>query len=152
MLMNRRSFLADSFRGFSGLALAAMLHRDGYVSASEPGKWAPPDGKPHHTPKAKSVIWLFMNGGVSHMETFDPKPMLTRYAGKSIAETPFKDVQNPDKLALARVVVVNDANGQQRNRLYPLQVGFRKRGRSGIEVSDWWPCLGECVDDIAFVR
>ena len=73
--MNRRSFLSDSFRGFSGLALAAMLHRDG-VSA-ESGKWAPPDGKPHFAPKAKSVIWLFMNGGVSHMETFDPKPALT---------------------------------------------------------------------------
>jgi len=64
----------------------------------------------------------------------------------------FKDTQDPEKLKLARVVVVNDANGQQRNRLYPLQVGFQKRGRSGIEVSDWLPCLGECVDDLAVVR
>jgi hypothetical protein len=103
-------------------------------------------------PKAKSVIWLFMNGGVSHLETFDPKPMLHKYAGKTIDETPFKDVQNPDKLKLARVVVINDANGQQRNRLYPLQVGFRKRGRSGIEVSDWFPHVGDCIDDIAVVR
>ena len=78
-------------------------------------------------PKAKSVIWLFMNGGVSHMETFDPKPMLTKYAGKTIAETPFADAQDPEKLKLARVTVVNDANGQQRNKLYPLQVGFSKR-------------------------
>jgi hypothetical protein len=48
--------------------------------------------------------------------------------------------------------VVNDANGQQRNRLYPLQVGYRKRGQAGIEISDWWPHLGECVDDLAIVR
>ena len=61
--------------------------------------------------------------------------MLTKYAGKTIAETPFADAQSPEKLALARVTVVNDANGQQRNKLYPLQVGFKKYGKSGIEVS-----------------
>ena len=93
-----------------------------------------------------------MNGGVSHLETFDPKPVLNKYAGKTIAETPFKDAQDPEKLKLARVVVVNDANGQQRNQLYPLQVGFKKCGQSGIEVSDWLPHLGECIDDIAVVR
>ena len=76
--MNRRSFLFDSF---SGLALAAMLHRDGY---SAEGKWAPPDGKPHFTPKAKRVIWLFFMGGVSHLESFDPKPALDKFAGKTI--------------------------------------------------------------------
>ena len=58
----------------------------------------------------------------------------------------------PEKLKLARVVVINDANGQQRNVLYPLQVGFKKRGQSGIEVSDWLPHLGDCVDDLAIVR
>src|SRR6478609_6628817 len=94
--MHRRAFLADLGMGFTGLALGAMLHRDGIVRASE-FKWTAPDGKPHHTPKAKSVIWLFMNGGVSHLETFDPKPMVTKYAGKTIAETPFADVQNPAK-------------------------------------------------------
>jgi hypothetical protein len=148
--IHRRAFLADMGMGFVGLALGAMLHRDGYASPTS--DWSPPNGKPHFTPRAKSVIWLFMNGGVSHLETFDPKPMLNKYAGKTIQETPFKDTQDPEKLKLARVVVVNDANGQQRNRLYPLQVGFKKRGHSGIEISDWWPCLGECVDDIAFVR
>jgi hypothetical protein len=107
---------------------------------------------PHFQPKAKSVIWLFMRGGLSHMESFDPKPMLNKLAGKTINETPFKDVQNPDRLKKVRVVVVNDANGQQRNELYPLQVGFRKRGQSGIEVSDWFPHIGSCIDDIAVVR
>jgi hypothetical protein len=147
---SRRAFLADLGLGFTGLALGAMLQRDGFGSPAAP--WSPPDGKPHAAPKAKSVIWLFMNGGMSHLETFDPKPALNDYAGKSINETPFKDVQNPEKLKLARVVVINDANGQQRNKLYPLQVAFKKRGQSGIEVSDWLPHLGSCIDDVAVVR
>src|SRR6266851_294967 len=95
--VHRRTFLADLGMGFTGLALGAMLQRDGVVRAAE-GKWSPPDGHAHFAPKAKSVIWLFMNGGVSHMETFDPKPALTKLAGKTIAETPYKDVQSPEKL------------------------------------------------------
>lgn len=150
--VHRRAFLADVGMGFTGLALGAMLARDGIVRADPGADWRPPDGKPHFEPKAKSVIWLFMNGGVSHLETFDPKPALNDYAGKSISETPFKDAQDPEKLKLARVTVVNDANGQQRNKLYPLQVGYRKRGDSGIEVSDWFPHVGECIDDIAVIR
>lgn len=151
--MHRRSFLCDMGMGFTGLALGAMLSQDGVVRANEVvSGWTPPDGKPHFPPKAKSVVWLFMNGGVSQMESFDPKPELTKYAGKSIDETPYKDAQNPDKLKLARVVVVNDANGQQRNKLYPLQVGSRKYGQSGIELSDWVPHVGSCVDDIAVIR
>src|SRR6187401_3132177 len=145
----RRAFLADMGMGFVGLALGAMLQRDGY--GSEPG-WTAPTGLPHFAPKAKSVIWLFMNGGVSHMESFDPKPMLTQYAGKSIAETPFKDAQNPEKLKLARVTVINDANGQQRNKLYPLQVGYKKYGQAGIEMSDWVPHMGSVVDDLSIIR
>ncbi len=148
--IHRRAFLADLGMGFTGLALAAMLQRDGY--ASEGHRWAPPDGRPHFPPRAKSVIWLFMNGGVSHLESFDPKPALNRYAGRTIAETPFRDVQDPERLRLARVVVINDANGQQRNRLLGLQVGFRKYGQCGVEVSDWWPHLATCADDLAFVR
>jgi hypothetical protein len=148
--LHRRAFLADLGLGFTGLALAALLHRDGYASPA--AAWKPPDGKPHFTPKAKSVIWLFMNGGVSHLETFDPKPELDKHAGKTIAQTPYADVQNPEKLKIARVTVVNDANGQQRNVLYPTQVGFKKRGQSGIAVSDWLPQVGECIDDIAVIR
>jgi hypothetical protein len=149
-MLHRRAFLADLGLGFTGLALNAMLQRDGFASDGQP--WAPPDGRPHFAPKAKSVIWLFMNGGVSHLESFDPKPMLNRYAGKTIGETPFADVQNPARLSLARVTVINDANGQQRNRLFPLQIGFSKRGQCGIEMSDWWPHLAGCADDIAVVR
>ncbi len=141
---NRREFL-----GFSGLALAAMLQRDGYAFGDPR---LPIADKPRIAPKAKSVIWLFMNGGVSHMETFDPKPALTTFAGKTIKESPVPDAQDPEKLKLARITVVNDANGQQRNKLYPLQVGFKKYGKSGIEVSDWLPHTGECIDDIAVIR
>jgi hypothetical protein len=150
--LHRRTFLADLGMGFTGLALGALLQRDGVVRASAPAAWSPPDGKPHLQPKAKSVIWLFMNGGVSHMESFDPKPALTKYAGKTIAESPVKDAQDPEKLKLARVVVINDANGQQRNKLYALQTGFKKRGQCGLEVSDFFPHIGECIDDIAVVR
>ena len=150
--VHRRAFLSDVGMGFTGLALGAMLARDGVVRADAVPNWQPPDGQSHFAPQAKSVIWLFMNGGVSQAESFDPKPELTKYGGKTISETPYKDAQNPEKLKLARVTVVNDANGQQRTKLYPLQVGFRKYGESGIELSDWVPHVGSCVDDIAVVR
>src|SRR5581483_4047065 len=94
----RRAFLADVGMGFTGLALGAVLARDGVVRADGPVAQRPssagyPAGSPtgpHFPPKAKSVIWLFMVGGASHVEGFDPKPALNQYAGKTIAETPFK--------------------------------------------------------------
>lgn len=141
---SRRTVLS----GFASLALGAMLHRDGFA---RDGDVAQPDGRPHFAPKAKSVIWLFMNGGVSHVESFDPKPELTKYAGKTIAETPFASVQDPKRLAIERLVVP-DGNGNQRNSLYPLQVGFRKHGESGIEISDWFPHIARHVDRLAIVR
>jgi hypothetical protein len=145
---NRRAFLADLGMGFTGLALGAMLQRDTFGNSAAS---SPSTGLPHFPPKAKSVIWLFMNGGVSHVESFDPKPMLTKFGGKTIAETPFADVQNPQKLALERLVVP-DANGNQRNTLYPLQVGFKKHGQSGTEISDWFPHLARHADRLAVIR
>ena len=151
--LRRRQFLQRSALGFGGLALNAMLGRDGIAApGGESAVWLPPDGRPHFAPKAKSVIWLFMRGGVSHMESFDPKPALTKYADKTIDETPYASVMDPAKLKKVRVVVVNDANGQQRKKIYPLQVGYRKYGQSGIEVSDWFPHIGSCIDDIAVIR
>lgn len=147
--MKRRDLLNQSAMGFGTLALHSMLQTHG--AASEDGL-SFTDGRPHFAAKAKNVIWLFMRGGVSHMESFDPKPALTQYAGKSIDETPFSDVQDPEKLKKVRVVVVNDANGQQRNKIYPLQVGYKKYGRSGIEVSDWFPHIGSVIDDISVIR
>ncbi len=147
-LPSRRSCLSDLGMGFTGLALGAMLRRDAYANERE---WAPPDGRPHFEPKAKSVIWLFMNGGVSHMESFDPKPALNRYAGKTIAQTPYADVQDPEKLEIERLVVP-DVNGNQRDEIYPLQTGYRRHGPDGIEVSDWFPYIAGQVDKIAIVR
>ncbi|MEY2599886.1 MAG: hypothetical protein RLZZ142_2145 [Verrucomicrobiota bacterium] len=141
--LSRRHFLASMSQGLSGIALGSLLHRDALASASA---WAPPTGIPHFPAKAKSVIWLFMNGGVSHLESFDPKPMVTKYAGKNISETPFADVQ---KNVAKRSSVMA---GFQRNLLYPLQVGFQKYGRSGIEVSDWFPHIGANIDKISVVR
>ena len=142
MDINRKLFLGRSGLGFGSLALSTMLE------GTELGV----NGLTRVAPKAKSVIWLFMRGGVSHMESFDPKPALNDLAGKSISETRFKYVQDPEHLKKVRVVVVNDANGQQRNKLYPLQVGYKKYGQSGIEVSDWFPNIGSCIDDIAVIR
>src|SRR6516225_1964396 len=88
--VTRRSFLADCGLGFTGLALAAMLHRDGVARAAGADGWSPPDGRPHLPAKAKSVIWLFMLGGVSHLESFDPKPALNKCAGLTIQESPFQ--------------------------------------------------------------
>lgn len=141
---SRRQFLRAMTSGMSALALQSLL--------AEEGAWHPPTGLPHHAPKARRVIWLFMRGGVSHMESFDPKPALTKYAGKTIAETPFKDVQSVERLKKVRVVVVNDANGQQRNEIFPLQIGYRAHGQSGVEISDWFPHIGSCSDDICFIR
>ena len=85
---SRRVFLADFGMGFAGLALGAMLHRDGVARAD--GN-PPPDGLPHLAPRAKSVIWIFLSGGYSHLETFDPKPALNTYAGKTFDQTPFEN-------------------------------------------------------------
>jgi hypothetical protein len=137
--------------GFTGLVLGALLHRDGIARAAAAGGvgWAPPDGRPHFTPRAKSVIWLFMKGGASHMETFDPKPELSRFGGKTIGDTPYKDVYGKGNL---RELTKGTLAANTGAVLLPLQVGFKKRGESGIEVSDWWPHVGGCVDDLAVVR
>jgi len=141
----RRAFLSDLGMGFTGLVLGAMLHRDGIARGGE-SAWSPPDGRPPFAPKAKNVIWLFMVGGVSHVEGFDPKPELTKYAGKKIAETPYKaTLDSPFNKKNLREFVEN--NHKIQPTLYPLQIGHKKRGQSGIEVSDWWPHVGECIDE-----
>lgn len=149
-LQNRRAWLTSGL-GFGSVALHAMLSADSRAEtrAREPAEH---HVSPHSTPQATSVIWLFMRGGLSHMESFDPKPALNKYAGLTINESPFAHVQDPERLKKVRVVVVNDANGQQRNRLYPLQVGFRRCGQSGLSVSNWFPHIGGCADDLAVVR
>ncbi|HEV3115436.1 MAG TPA: DUF1501 domain-containing protein [Gemmataceae bacterium] len=147
--ISRRSFLADLGMGFTGLALGAMLHRDGIARADNT-----PSGKPLSPPKAKSVIWIFLSGGYSHVETFDPKPALNKYAGKTFDRTPFANpLKSPLHDKRSRSVVAAEINVRDTYPIvYPLQVGFKKQGKSGIELSDWWPHLATCVDDLAFVR
>jgi hypothetical protein len=153
----RRTFLADFGMGFTGLALGAMLHRDGVVRADAPAPAAvatPPDGRAMFAPRAKSVIWIFLSGGYSHLETFDPKPALNQYAGKTFDET---TLPNPLKSPLhdkrSRSVVAESINKRDTYPIiYPLQIGWRKHGETGVEVSDWLPHLATCVDDMSIVR
>jgi hypothetical protein len=121
-----------------------MLFQDGVARGAEK-----PNGKPHFTPKAKSVIWLFMCGGVSHVESFDPKSELNTHAGKTIDSTPYKDALNPEKLK--DIISPNPAHGG-RKVLMGLNTPVRKHGKSGLEVGDWWQHTGACADDLAVVR
>jgi hypothetical protein len=143
---SRREFLSNVGLGFGGVALSAMLQRDA-VGRDVSDQWSPPDGKPHFPPKIKNVIWLFMVGGESHLESFDPKSELTRLAGQSI---PKEILESPYATENLRRVVANQET--RRTTIYPLQIGFKKHGESGIEVSDWWPHLSSCIDDMAIVR
>ena len=146
----RRSLLADGMN-LAGIALTAMLHRDGLAAPA--GDSAPRLPLPHITPSATRVIWLMMRGGVSHIESFDPKPMLNRYAGMTIRETPFANqiLDSP----FSRNVREQQANNVIRSdeaRIWPMQTGYRKCGESGVEVSDWWPHVRRHVDDISIIR
>ena len=142
---SRRRFLADIGLNFTGLALGAMLHQEGITRADSSPIIQPA------APKAKNVIWIFLSGGVSHLETFDPKPMLNQYAGKTYDET---TLPNPQKLPMflerSRSVVGFDR--EVISKIMPLQVGYQKRGQIGCEVSDWLPHLGGVVDDLCIVR
>jgi hypothetical protein len=147
--ITRRSFLADTGLGFTGLALGALLYKDGVVRAdSAPSAWTPPNGQPHFEPRAKSVIWIFLCGGVSHVESFDVKPELNKYAGKSIAETPYKSVLATEG---KDVIGANPAHGN-RKTVMQLQTGYRAYGESGLVVGDWFQNVGQCADDLAVVR
>jgi Protein of unknown function (DUF1501) len=150
--VSRRTFLTDMGMGFWGLAINALLHRDG-VARTDAASEAAPDGLPHFKPRAKRVIWLMMRGGVSHLESFDPKPQLNRYAGKTIAETPYSnDILTSPYLKNVREQVASNVIDKKKAKIFPLQIGFRKGGASGVEVSDWWPHMRECVDDIVLIR
>jgi len=140
--MTRRSFLADTGMGFTGLALSAMLFKDGVIRAESPALAAP--GKA----RAKSVIWIFLCGGVSHLESFDVKPILNELAGKSIEETPYKKVL---ERAGKDVIGANPSHGN-RKTIMPLQTGYKRHGECGLIVGDWFENIGTCADDLAIVR
>ncbi|WP_437200857.1 DUF1501 domain-containing protein [Planctomicrobium sp. SH664] len=145
--LTRRDFLVRSGLGFGSVALAAMLQQE----AQSAQGWAPPNGLPHFAPKAKSVIWLFMIGGTSQYESFDPKPELNKYAGLSVEKTPHAHVLKSPFLGNERIVAA-DANGQLRNEIFPMQMTYSKYGESGMEICDWWPHVGSCADDLCLIR
>ncbi len=135
---SRRRFLADVGMGFTGLALGGILFEDG-IARAEPSRPAA---------TADHVIWLFMVGGVSHLESFDPKPELNRNAGRTIAQTSFHEVLSARRLGRQQFGARLNFNTE----LMPMQVGFRRHGRSGLEVSDWWPHVATCADELAVIR
>jgi hypothetical protein len=136
---SRRDFLFRAAQGFGGLALAHLLNQDGLLAAgceNAPGVTSPFAPKqPHFKPRAKNVISLFMCGGVSHLDTFDPKPALDKYHGQPLPGE--KDVQ-----------VQQGFPGPVMRSPYK----FKKYGQSGIEVSELFPHVGSVVDDIALIR
>lgn len=129
---DRRGFLRDAFCGFGSLALASLVQQEKLrANPLSPKKAHLPQ------PKAKSVIFLFMAGGPSHLETFDPKPLLTKLHGQP----------RPAEFGEAKYQFI-----QKDARLLGTSRKFHKHGQSGIEVSDLFPHLAQCIDEIAVVR
>src|SRR5262249_24807649 len=121
-LTTRRDFLRNAGGGFGMLALTAMLSEQGLLaspSAEESNPLAPKT--PHRQPRARRVIFLFMSGGPSHLEPFDPKPALQRLHGEKLP---------------ASFGPVKTRRGVDKNKLLATKRTFKKHGQSGIEVSD----------------
>ncbi len=153
MRIPRKAFFSDLGMGMAGMALGAMLAEDGIGRAAEtaPAGSAVPT---HFPPRAKSVIWIFLSGGYSHMETFDPKPALNRYAGMTFDKTPLENpVNSPLQKKRFRSVPSEEINVRDvYPTIYPMQVDWKKHGEVGVEITDWWPHLAKHVDDLCFVR
>jgi len=137
----RREVLLNAGGGFGGIALAHLLG-DGAARASSStgrGKKVDPLSPKtvHFAPRAKRVIWLFMHGGPSHVDLFDPKPELARLSGKPIPDS-FGEVMTRRKVA--------------KNPLLGPIKPFRKRGESGLEISDFLPHIGTVADELCVLR
>ncbi|QDT49389.1 hypothetical protein Pan258_34380 [Symmachiella dynata] len=134
--MSRRELLARSGTGLGMLALSNLLREEGQLGAAESG--AGPLGplspkQPHFAPRAKQVVHLFMNGGPSHIDTFDPKPELKRLHGQPL---PTGNLRTERKTGA----------------LMGSPFEFQKYGESGIEVSELFSQTAQCIDDIAVIR
>src|SRR2546422_4485134 len=123
--ISRRSFFFQAGAGFVGTALGALWAEEGRMPETRL--------RPHFPPRARSVIFLFMCGGVSHIDTFDPKD--NKLAGKLIDAVGFGD-----NLA------------EMKRPVIPCLRKFTRHGKSGIPVSDWFPSIGGVIDEIAVVR
>ncbi|MEQ9066806.1 MAG: DUF1501 domain-containing protein, partial [Gimesia chilikensis] len=132
----RREFLERSGLGFGSVALASLLAQA--ESSSAAGGSAPVTGPlPHHKPTAKNIIFLFMEGGPSHIDLFDPKPLLNKLAGQTL----------PDSFG-----EILTAAGESRSPLLISKRKWKQHGEAGTWVSDWLPEIATCVDDIAVIR
>lgn len=133
----RRRFLYQSLTGAGGIALMDLMARE--LNAA-PGTNSPLQPKaPHHTTKAKSCIFLSMLGGVSQMDTFDPKPALDKFDNTVMDWSKEKNTDQPNLFAKPRLILRSP---------FP----FKRYGQCGRDVSSLFPHLAECVDDLAFVR
>jgi Protein of unknown function (DUF1501) len=135
-LTQRRDFLMQASGGLGAIALASMLAEDA-LGADDKVPDPLEAKKPHHKARAASVIWLFMEGGPSHLDTFDPKPALDRLAGQPMPES------------FGRPIT---AMGTSSNTIMPTKRIFKNYGRSGIPVSDWLPHTAEHADELAIIR
>ncbi|MCI0705353.1 MAG: DUF1501 domain-containing protein, partial [Planctomycetia bacterium] len=133
--LTRRTFLANTGVGLGSVALNALLARDGV--AAEKYRGLP--GVPHHAPKAKRVIFLYMSGGPSHLETFDYKPKLDKLNGEPMPES-FTKGQPIAQLQGAKLKVQGHLTK------------FKQHGQSGQWISDFLPWHAKFVDDIAIIR
>src|SRR3954470_16981609 len=136
--LSRRQLLRRSGMGFAMLGLAGVLSDNGRLRGAtektNDGYKNPLAERPPHFPaKAKRVIHLFMNGGPSHVDTFDPKPALEKYAGKSLP-------------------MPNLATERKTGAAFPSPFKFQKYGESGIEVSELFAHTAQHIDDIAVIR
>jgi hypothetical protein len=138
--LSRRTFLSNAGRGVGALALSSLMNPA--LTASMSGSADSAAGilaARHFAPKAKRVIWLTMAGGPSHLETFDPKPVLAKHDGQPMPESLTKGQQ------LAQL------QGAQLKCFGP-QWEFKKFGQSGAEICELFPHIGSVIDDIAIVR
>lgn len=135
--MARREFLTTIGGGFSGLALTGMLGQDGFFNSLKGSNLSGPlaTKTPNYAAKAKRVIFLFMYGGPSHVDTFDYKPELFKYDGKTI-----------------KVKTFGRGGRKNEGRVVGPKWRFQKHGESGQWVSELFPHLATCVDDIAFIK
>src|SRR5262245_31375014 len=130
--MTRREMLSKAGSGFGLVALSGLLE----AAAANP--LAPKS--PHAPAKAKSVIYLFMHGGVSHVDTFDPRPQLTRRSGQ------------PLSVELAKTIKTSFIHDPTKAILRGSPWQFRPGGRCGTLVSDLFPHVRQRMDDIAVIR
>lgn len=131
--LTRRELLGRMGNGFIGLSFASLLASEGQAYGAERALNPLTPRAPHFPAKAKRVIFLFMNGGPSHVDTFDPKPKLTEYHGKLLPYT-------------------NPGTERKTGAAFKSPYTFQRHGQSGIEVSEIFPHIASSIDDIAVIR